>query len=204
MPSSKDDYRHQGLRKRLVEEIQRKGITDQRVLAAIGSVPRHLFIDDSAFLALAYLDQAFPIGQGQTISQPYTVAMQTQLLRLTKGEKVLEIGTGSGYQTAVLCEMGAKLFSIERQQSLYKATKDRLGALHYRASLFFGDGYKGLVAHAPFDRIIVTCGAPEIPGSLKSQLKTGGIMVVPVGADGQQTMLRLTRTSPDDFITEQV
>ncbi len=202
MSHTGDDYRHQGLRKRLVEEIKRKRITDARVLAAIGSVPRHLFIDDSAFLSQAYIDQAFPIGHGQTISQPYTVAMQTQLLMLAKGEKVLEIGTGCGYQTAVLCEMGAKVFSIERNQALHIGTKHRLTQLGYRATLIFGDGYIGLPQHAPFDRIIVTCGAQEIPDGLKKQLRVGGNMVVPVGADGAQIMLRVLRNSENDFAIE--
>ena len=189
-----DDYRHQGMRKQLVEELKRKRIGDLAVLAAINSVPRHLFIDDSAFLRLAYADQAFPIACGQTISQPYTVAFQSQLLEVRKGDKVLEIGTGSGYQTAVLCALGAKVFSIERHRSLHLATKQRLERLGYRATLAFGDGYKGSPAHAPFDRIIVTCGAPDVPEFLPAQLKVGGILVVPVGSDGKQTMLKLVRT----------
>ena len=189
-----DDYRHQGMRKQLVEELKRKRIGDLAVLAAINSVPRHLFIDDSAFLSLAYTDQAFPIACGQTISQPYTVAFQSQLLEVRKGDKVLEIGTGSGYQTAVLCALGAKVFSIERHKPLHMATKQRLERLGYRASLVFGDGYKGLPAHAPFDRIIITCGAPAVPELLPAQLKVGGILVVPVGAEGKQKMLKLVRS----------
>lgn len=188
-----DDYRHQGLRKQLVDELKRKRIVDQAVLAAINAIPRHQFIDDSAFLRLAYTDQAFPIACGQTISQPYTVAFQSQLLELSRGMKVLEVGTGSGYQTAVLCELGAKVFSIERHKPLHIATKQRLERMGYRANLVFGDGYKGLPTHAPFDRIIVTCGAPEVPLGLLDQLKTGGWMVVPVGPENAQRMLRVVK-----------
>lgn len=199
MSHTTDDYRHQGMRKQLVDELKRKRISDLAVLQALGSVPRHLFIDDSAFLRLAYTDQAFPIACGQTISQPYTVGFQTQLLQVTKGAKVLEIGTGSGYQTAVLCALGAKVFSIERHRPLHLATKQRLERLGYRANLIYGDGYKGAPTHAPFDRIIVTCGAPEVPTDLPGQLKVGGIMVIPVGADGRQTMFTWRRTSLESF-----
>ncbi len=194
-----DDYRHQGLRKQLVDELKRKHIADQTVLDAIASVPRHLFIDDSAFIGLAYKDQAFPIACGQTISQPYTVAFQTQLLQVRKGDRILEIGTGSGYQTAVLCAMGAKVFSIERHRSLHISTRLRLERLGYKAQLAFGDGYKGSPSHAPFDRIIITCGAPEVPVALPGQLKLGGILVIPVGVDGRQTMVRLVRTAHGEF-----
>jgi len=194
-----DDYRHQGMRKQLVDELKRKRISDLSVLQAIGTIPRHLFIDDSAFLRLAYADQAFPIACGQTISQPYTVGFQTQLLQVRKGDKVLEIGTGSGYQTAVLCALGAKVFSIERQRPLHLATKQRLEKLGYRANLTYGDGYKGLPAHAPFDRIIVTCGAPELPADLPGQLKVGGILVIPIGSHGRQVMCTLMRTASDSF-----
>ena len=187
------------MRKRLVEELRSKRIADQQVLAAIATVPRHLFIDDSAFLRLAYADQAFPIACGQTISQPYTVAFQTQLLRVGKGMKVLEIGTGSGYQTAVLCALGAKVFSIERHRPLHLETRARLERLGYKASLIYGDGYKGAPSHAPFDRIIVTCGAPAIPEALPLQLKVGGIMVVPVGPGDRQHMVTITRVSQDSF-----
>lgn len=194
-----DDYRHQGMRKQLVEELKRKRIADMAVLQAIATVPRHLFIDDSAFLRLAYADQAFPIACGQTISQPYTVGFQTQLLQVKKGDKVLEIGTGSGYQTAVLCALGAKVFSIERHRPLHLATRQRLERLGYRANLIYGDGYKGAPSHAPFDRIIVTCGAPAVPGGLPEQLKVGGIMVIPVGVEGKQIMTTLIRLSSDSF-----
>lgn len=199
MSQIKDDYRHQGLRRQLVAVLQQKRINDQLVLAAINAIPRHLFIDDSAFLGLAYADQAFPIACGQTISQPYTVAFQSQLLEVSKGQKVLEIGTGSGYQTAVLCSLGAKVFSIERHRPLHLATKQRLERLGYRANLIYGDGYKGSVVHAPFDRIIVTCGAPAVPEALPLQLKVGGILVVPVGEGASQEMLTIRRTDAHTF-----
>ena len=189
-----DDFRHQGMRRKLVEELKGKGITDARVLAAIGKVPRHQFIDDSAFERFAYVDQAFPIGCDQTISQPYTVAFQSQLLKLKPGDKVLEIGTGCGYQTAILCELGAKVYSIERHRPLYLTTKQRLADMRCRAHLVHGDGYKGLPVHAPFDKVIVTCGAPEVPQALVDQLVQGGILVIPVGGDGNQSMYSIVRT----------
>jgi protein-L-isoaspartate(D-aspartate) O-methyltransferase len=192
-----DGYREKGLRKQLVMELSRKGITDQRVLDAIGSVPRHQFIDDSAFLQMAYVDKAFPIGCGQTISQPYTVAFQTQLLELAPGMKVLEIGTGSGYQTAVLAAMGVKIFSIERQRPLYLRTRDRLKEMKVKATLHYGDGYLGLPKEAPFDRVLVTCGAPQVPQGLIEQLKIGGRAVIPVGAGGEQTMIVVERYAAD-------
>lgn len=198
-----DDYRHQGMRRRLVELLHKKGITDPRVLEAIGKVPRHRFIDDSAFLGLAYSDQAFPIACGQTISQPYTVAFQSSLLQVVKGEKVLEIGTGSGYQTAVLHELGAKVFTIERHRPLHLATKAKLAEMGYRANQVHGDGYLGLPSYAPFDKIIVTCGAPTAPEELLRQLRLGGSLVVPVGGDGAQTMLRFVRQGPADWIREE-
>ena len=193
-----DTYKHQGLRKHLVEIIRGKGITDYNVLAAIGKVPRHFFFD-SSFLKYAYEDNAFPIGSGQTISQPYTVAFQTQLLMIVKGQKVLEVGTGSGYQACILAEMGAKVFSIERQKSLYDKAVQFLPTLGYRIKLFYGDGYKGLPAYAPFDKIIVTAGAPYIPDTLKEQLKPGGILVIPVGGDDVQDMMTITRISEKEF-----
>ena len=193
-----DSFKHQGLRKQLVEIVREKGITDNNVLAAIGKVPRHFFFD-SSFLKYAYEDKAFPIGAGQTISQPYTVAFQSQLLMLSKGQKVLEVGTGSGYQACVLAEMGAKVFSIERQKSLYDKAVIFLPSIGYRIKLFYGDGYKGLPAYAPFDKIIVTAGAPYIPDALMDQLKPGGILVIPVGGDDVQEMVTITRTTENEF-----
>ncbi len=181
----KDTFKHQGLRQQLVNTLKIKGITDGCVLDAIGKIPRHLFMD-SSFLDHAYQDKAFPIAADQTISQPYTVAFQSELLQITLGDKVLEIGTGSGYQTAVLCVLGAKVFSIERQHELYKKTSKFLPKLGYRAKkLIFGDGYIGLEEEAPFDSIIVTAGAPFVPKPLLSQLKIGGRLVIPVGEDVQ-------------------
>lgn len=181
----KDTFKHKGLRQQLVNILKNKGISDEAVLDAIGKVPRHLFMD-SGFLDFAYQDKAFPIAADQTISQPYTVAFQTELLQVKKGDVVLEIGTGSGYQTAILCELGAKVFSIERQLELFKKTSKFLPKLGYRAKkLIFGDGYKGLKEEAPFDSIIVTAGAPFVPKPLLSQLKVGGRLVIPVGEDIQ-------------------
>ena len=181
----KDTFKHKGLRQQLVNVLISKGIKDEAVLKAIGKVPRHLFMD-SGFLDFAYIDKAFPIAADQTISQPYTVAFQTELLQVKKDDKILEIGTGSGYQTAVLCEMVAKVYSIERQQELFKKTSKFLPKLGYRAKkLVFGDGYKGLEEDAPFDGIIVTAGAPYVPKPLLSQLKVGGRLVIPVGEDTQ-------------------
>ncbi|MDX1545030.1 MAG: protein-L-isoaspartate(D-aspartate) O-methyltransferase [Christiangramia sp.] len=194
----KDTYRHQGKRQQLVKTIKKKGITDNKVLTAIGKIPRHLFMD-SSFEDHAYQDKAFPIAADQTISQPYTVAFQTELLEVKKGDKVLEIGTGSGYQTAVLCELGAKVYSIERQRELYKKTKSFLSKIGYRPKyLSFGDGYKGLPDYAPFDKIIVTAGAPDVPKDLLGQLKVGGRMVIPVGTQ-VQTMTLFIRKSPKEF-----
>ena len=181
----KDTFKHKGLRQQLVNVLKNKGISDEGVLKAIGKVPRHLFMD-SGFLDHAYQDKAFPIAADQTISQPYTVAFQTELLQVKKEDKILEIGTGSGYQTAVLCELGAKVYSIERQQELFKKTNNFLPKLGYRAKkIIFGDGYKGLKEEAPFDSIIVTAGAPFVPKPLLGQLKIGGRLVIPVGGDVQ-------------------
>jgi protein-L-isoaspartate(D-aspartate) O-methyltransferase len=190
-----DSYRHKGLRKKLVETIRGKGVKDENVLIAIEKVPRHFFMD-SSFIEFAYEDKAFPIGAGQTISQPYTVGRMTELLQLKKGEKVLEVGTGSGYQACVLSAMGVKVYTIERQKSLYDKTKIFLPSIGFGTiKQFYGDGYKGLPTFGPFDKIIVTCGAPYIPDVLVSQLKIGGTMVIPVGeGDVQimQTVIRLT------------
>ncbi|MBU0487406.1 MAG: protein-L-isoaspartate(D-aspartate) O-methyltransferase [Bacteroidetes bacterium] len=192
-----DTYRHQGMRRKLVETVRMKGISDENVLQAIGKVPRHFFME-SSFLEHAYEDNAFPIAAGQTISQPYTVAFMTQLLEIKRGEKVLEIGTGSGYQACILQELGAKVFSIERQKELYDKTKRFLSQIGYVPKLFFGDGYKGLPSFAPFTKIIVTAGAPFIPEALKLQLVVGGKLVIPVGED-IQIMTTVTRLSADEF-----
>lgn len=198
----KDSFRHRGMRARLVQELVEKGISDQNVLAAIGKIPRHLFLE-SSFVNFAYQDKAFPIAAGQTISQPYTVAFQSQLLNVRPDERVLEVGTGSGYQAAVLIELGVKLFSIERQHELYHRSTRLLSELGYQARFFLGDGYKGLATFAPFDKIIVTAGAPFIPRDLLIQLKVGGIMVIPLG-DKKQVMMKITRLSEDDFEQEEV
>ncbi|MFC7443966.1 Protein-L-isoaspartate O-methyltransferase [Mesoflavibacter sp. HG96] len=194
----KDTFKHKGLRQKLVAVLKAKGITNNDVLNAIGKIPRHLFMD-SSFLDHAYQDKAFPIAADQTISQPYTVAFQTELMQIKRGDKVLEIGTGSGYQTAVLCELGAKVYSIERQHELFKLTSRFLPKIGYRAKkLIFGDGYKGLVEEAPFDSIIVTAGAPFVPKPLLAQLKIDGRLVIPVG-DNVQTMTLFVRKGQTDF-----
>lgn len=188
-----DTFKHKGLREQLVAQLRNNGITDEVVLKAIGEVQRHWFLD-SALDSLAYEDRALKIGCDQTISRPSTVAMQSQLLGIQPGMKVLEIGTGSGYQAAVLCKMGAKVFSVERQKGLFDQTRKLLAELGYRVRCFLGDGYQGLteVNYGPYDRIIVTCGAPEIPAPLMEQLKVGGIMVIPLGEE-EQEMLRITK-----------
>lgn len=196
-----DTLRHQGMRKRMVEGLKIKGIQNHKVLKAIGKIPRHLFME-STFINFAYKDQAFPIGAGQSISQPYTVAFQSQLLQIEKNEKVLEVGTGSGYQAAVLIELGAKVFTIERQKELYSKVQNFLPGIGYHPAFFFGDGYKGLPSFAPFDKILVTAGAPIIPEELKRQLKIGGLMVIPVGNEKRQEMNVITRISEDEFKTE--
>ena len=193
-----DSTKHQGMRRHLVEQLRNKGITDEEVLSAIGSVPRHLFMD-SGFESHAYQDKAFPIAAEQTISQPYTVAFQSQLLQVQKGQSVLEIGTGSGYQTAVLTLLGADVYSIERQHQLYRYSMRQLPKLGYRSKkLVFGDGYKGLPEFAPFDRILVTAGAEEVPKALLNQLVIGGRMVIPVGIETQE-MILMVRTSAKEF-----
>lgn len=197
-----DSYRHKGLRKKLVEELKAKGIEDEQLLAAINSIPRHLFMDN-AFINFAYKDQAFPIGADQTISQPYTVAFQSQLLQLKPKHKVLEIGTGSGYQTCVLMELQAKVYSIERHRSLHLKSKKQLNELGYFPKLFFGDGFLGLPTFAPFDGIIITAAAPEIPDSLKQQLKIGGRMVIPLGEGENQKMLRITKLAENEYAKEE-
>jgi protein-L-isoaspartate(D-aspartate) O-methyltransferase len=196
-----DSYRHKGMRKKLVDSISKRGITNEKILDAINKIPRHLFLD-SSFVEYAYEDKPFPIGSGQTISQPYTVAFQTEILDVSKGFKVLEIGTGSGYQACVLEEIGAKVFSIERQRKLYHKTKDFLDNLGYNIKLFLGDGFKGVPGFAPYDRILITAAAPEIPKELLKQLKIGGKLVIPLGDGDVQTMLRLTKL-PNGEIAEE-
>ena len=196
-----DTPRHKGMRKKLVEGLKIKGIRDTNVLEAINKVPRHLFME-STFINFAYKDQAFPIGSGQTISQPFTVAFQTQLLQVKKGEKILEVGTGSGYQAAVLLELGVKVFTIERQKELFAKVQKFLPGIGYCPAFFFGDGYKGLPNFAPFDKILVTAGAPTIPEDLKEQLKIGGKMVIPVGSSERQEMLEIVRVSEKEFSSE--
>lgn len=192
--------RHKGQRNKLVKLLISKGIRQPEVLKAIGKIPRHLFMD-SSFEAFAYQDKAFPIAADQTISQPYTVAFQSELLQVQTGTKVLEIGTGSGYQASVLCEMGCKVYSIERQKELFDITRQTMRKLGYSFVMKYGDGFVGLPSYAPFDRIIVTCGAPEIPQSLLAQLAIGGRMVIPVG-QGSQIMKLVIRHSQDQFSVE--
>jgi|TARA_B100000959_G_scaffold40450_1_gene40065 protein-L-isoaspartate(D-aspartate) O-methyltransferase len=193
-----DSFKHKGLRKKLIQTIKSKGINNTNVLSAIGKVPRHLFMD-SGFIDHAYQDKAFPIGADQTISQPFTVAFQTQLLEVNKGDKVLEVGTGSGYQAAVLCELGANVYSIERQGELYKKAVNFLPSInYYPKKIIYGDGYKGLEEEAPFDSIIVTAGAPFVPKTLLNQLKIGGRLVIPVG-ENIQVMTLYIRASEKKF-----
>lgn len=194
----KDTTKHQGLRNQLANVLEAKGINDEKVLEAVRKIPRHLFMD-SSFEAHAYQDKAFPIAAEQTISQPYTVAFQSQVLEIKPGEKVLEIGTGSGYQTAVLLELDAEVYSIERQHELFKKTSMFLPKLGYRPKRFiFGDGYKGLPEEAPFDKVIVTAGAPYVPKALLGQIKVGGRLLIPVG-DQEQVMTLFIRSSPKEF-----
>ena len=199
-----DNYKQRGLRAKLVTKLRQKGIRDEGVLKAISKVPRHVFFDD-ALLGHAYQDKAFPIGEGQTISQPYTVAFQTELLGVKPGDKVLEIGTGSGYQACVLMEMGAKVYTIEYNKNLYQKSRDFLPELGYQPYFFFGDGSKGVPVRAPYDKIIVTAGAPVIPEALIEQLSNNGVLVVPVGGRDKQTMVRLTKkngvTKKEEFDT---
>lgn len=203
MRKTEDTYRHKGLRKKLVDGIRSKGITDENVLRAISNIPRHFFLD-SAFDEVAYEDKAFPIAEGQTISQPYTVAYQSQLLEIKPFEKVLEIGTGSGYQASVLAEMGAQVYTIERQRKLFDENKQFAFLRKYpNIKFFYGDGYEGLPTFAPFDKVIVTAAAPHIPQKLIDQLKPGGMMVIPVGAGEVQRMMRITKL-PNSAIREEV
>jgi len=194
-----DNYREQGARKRLVDVLRKKGISDEHVLEAIGKVKRHCFFDET-FWNQAYRDIAFPIGEGQTISQPYTVAYQTELLHIRKGDKVLEIGTGSGYQTCILLELGATVYTIERQEKLYHCTKYVLpNEMGYNAHFFLGDGSIGISEYAPYDKIIVTAGAPTVPDVLLKQLKIGGILVIPVGDEETQKMVTILKVGENDY-----
>ncbi len=202
MRNYEDSYQHKGLRKKLIDILREKGITDENVLTAINNIPRHFFLD-SAFDKIAYEDRAFPIAEGQTISQPYTVAYQTQLLQVKQYDKVLEIGTGSIYQATVLAEMGATVFTIERQKKLYEKTKTFFFKSKYpNLKFFYGDGYEGLPTYSPFDKIIITAAAPLIPPKLMEQLKPGGKMVVPVDEGVHQRMLRLTKKEDGTFTEE--
>ena len=194
----KDNYREQGARKKLVDELRKKGIDDERVLTAIGKVPRHFFFHQN-FWNQAYKDIAFPIGENQTISQPYTVAYQSHLLNVNNGDKVLEIGTGSGYQTCILAELGATVYTIERQEKLYHHTAQVLPHIGYKAHFFLGDGSAGIAKHAHYDKIIVTAGAPTVPEELLKQLKVGGILVIPVGDDKYQKMVTILKVTDRDY-----
>jgi protein-L-isoaspartate(D-aspartate) O-methyltransferase len=198
-----DSYRHQGMRQRLVVDLQQRGIENERVLEAIATVPRHFFLE-KAFEEWAYQDKAFPIGQAQTISQPYTVAYMTDLLNIKLGDKILEIGTGSGYQAAILADMGAKVYTIERQEALFLKATDVLKKIGFNTiQTFFGDGYEGLPDDAPFNKIIVTAGATEIPAKLLAQLALDGCMVIPIGDPTSQIMHRITRSFFEDYTIEQ-
>lgn len=197
-----DNYRHKGMRRKLVEIIRSKGITSKEVLAAFEAVPRHFFFE-STFLEFAYDDKPFPIGAGQTISQPFTVAFQTQLLKVEKGDRILEIGTGSGYQACILAQMGARVFTIERHKSLFKKVKEFLPKIGYGSiKVFYGDGFAGLPTFAPFDKILITAAVSHVPKILAEQLKPGGLMVLPMGPDDVQIMTVVHKTGDGEFTTE--
>lgn len=198
-----DTFKHKGMRKQLIEELRKdERIQNTLIFEAFDNVPRHFFLD-KVFVEQAYSNMAFQIGAGQTISHPATVAFQTQLLDVKKGDKILEIGTGSGYQTCILCYMGAKVYSIERQKELFIKSKKIIHDLGFTPRLTFGDGYKGLPAFAPFDKIIVTCGAPEVPESLFEQLSIGGMMIIPIGEGSEQSMKRITKISESEMKMEE-
>ena len=200
--NQEDSYKHKGMRKQLIAELRKdERIKNEAIFEAFEKFPRHFFLD-LAFVEQAYSNTAFQIGAGQTISHPITVAFQTQLLEVKKGDKILEIGTGSGFQCCILCEMGAKVFSVERQKELFVRAKSLIHEMGYTPRLIFGDGYKGMPAFAPFDKIIVTCGAPDVPASLLEQLKVGGIMVIPVGEGKEQIMHKIVKVSDSEFQSE--
>jgi protein-L-isoaspartate(D-aspartate) O-methyltransferase len=195
-----DNYLHKGLRKKLIDELRQKGISDEAILSAMIRVPRHSFMD-SSFIKFSYQDRAFPIAAGQTISQPYTVAVQTGLLQIRPHDKILEIGTGSGYQAAILVELGANVFTIERQKELYTKAQQILSSLGYQPKFFFGDGYVGLPTYGPFDKILITAGATEVPQALLKQLKIGGRMVIPLGTANLQIMTVIEKLSETEYKT---
>ncbi len=202
MRNLEDTYQHKGLRKKLIDQLRTKGISSALVLEAMYNIPRHFFLD-SAFDKIAYEDRAFPIGQEQTISQPYTVAYQTQLLNVHRNDKILEIGTGSAYQACVLAEMGAWVFTIERQRKLYENNKSFFFKSKYpNIKFFYGDGFEGLPAYAPFNKILITAAAPEVPPKLVAQLKAGGLMVLPVDEGDKQRMLRITKKENGEYTEE--
>ncbi|MCE3295019.1 MAG: protein-L-isoaspartate O-methyltransferase [Crocinitomicaceae bacterium] len=196
-----DSFKHKGMRRQLIDELRQRGITSEAVLEAFDAIPRHYFLD-LAFVNQAYSNMAFQIGAGQTISHPYTVAFQTQLLDLKKGDKVLEIGTGSAFQTCILCQLGAKVFSIERQRELFVKAKHIIHHFGFNPRLFFGDGYKGQTSYAPYDKVLITCGAPFVPQALLDQLKIGGVLVIPVGNLEKQEMIRITKRGENDYHEE--
>lgn len=202
LPTMEDSFRHKGMRKKLIEDLKTLGITDQDVLTAMNNVPRHFFLD-LAFVEQAYSNTAFQIGAGQTISHPRTVAFQTQLLEVKKGMKILEIGTGSGFQTSVLCAMGARVYSIERQKELFGKSKKIIHHLGFTPHLFLGDGYKGQASYAPYDGIIVTCGAPYIPEALLEQLKVGAKLIIPIGEGDKQIMHRIIKNADGTFQSDE-
>jgi protein-L-isoaspartate(D-aspartate) O-methyltransferase len=202
MRKLEDTYRHKGLRKKLIDTIREKGVTDEKVLAAMRNIPRHFFLD-TALQDIAYEDRAFPIAEGQTISQPYTVACQTELLQVQQYDKIMEIGTGSAYQATVLAEMGAQVFTIERQKNLFEKNKNFVFRSKYpNIKFFYGDGFEGLPTYAPFDKIIITAAAPEIPPKLVAQLKPGGRMVLPLDEDHHQRMVRITKNEDGSYEEE--
>lgn len=193
-PLVTDSYRHKGLRAKLIDDLRKKGVRNEQVLEAMNKVPRHVFME-SSFVEFSYRDKAFPIAAGQTISQPYTVAFQTSLLEVERFDKVLEIGTGSGYQTAILLELGARVYTIERQRDLYNRASMALPKMGYRPNFFYGDGFEGLPTYAPFDKILITAGADELPLKLIEQLRPGGRMVIPHGGTDVQVMKLLIKNA---------